>query len=253
MKFDKLKNLWQKITAAYHVAEHYFTSGAFALKFYPFLMHPCVQRTRSTIIRLFAVSIIFSALYYFFAEFITIIFSNETIANGYSRHSSMELLLSANEIKDTRNINTPLFYSMRVAYLMQSWLFIPFYFICVTQITQHKLRLLSGIATILFAIGTSLILSSSGGTYTIGGLHNTGFGITFILGSAVMSLNGLIMKPHLRKLKWYAIIAGLCGITALAIPLFLETEWTALLERFAIYILLVWEIAVGFAVLREIK
>lgn len=253
MKFDKLKTLWHKITEIYHIAEHYFTSGSFALKFYPFLMHPCVQRTRSSIIRLFAVSIIFIALYYFFAELITILFSNESIANGYAKHSSMELLLPHNEIKDSRNINTPLFYSMRVAYLMQSWLFIPFYFICIRQITQPKLRLLSAVAVILFSIGTSLILSSSGGNYTAGGLHNTGFDITFMFACAVIAFSGIVMHPNLKKLKWFSIFAGIAGITALTIPLVMETEWTALLERSAIYMLLIWEIAVGFAVLRIIK
>lgn len=253
MKFDKLKSIWHKIAEYYHKAEHYFTDGTFALKVYPFLMHPCVQRARSNVIRLFAVLMIFTALYYFFAELITIIFSKGSIANGYSHHSTMELLIPAAEIHDERNIVTPLTYSMRTSYAMQSWLFIPFYFICITQITQRKLRLLSAVSSILFAVGVSLILSSTGGTYTVGGLHNLGFELSFMFGCGVMIFSGIAQNKGLTKLKWFAILAGLIGIGVLNVPIFIESEWTAVLERTAIHLLLIWEIAVGFAVLREVE
>lgn len=252
MKLDKLKQLWHSISNQYHAIEHYFTSGSFALKFYPFLMHPCVQRAKANVIRLFAVAMIFAALYYFFAELITILFSKETIVNGYRHHSTMELLIPVAEIHNERNIITPLTYSMRTAYAMQSWLFIPFYFICVTQITHHKLRLLSTISAILFTVGMSLILSSTGGTYTIGGLHNMGFGVSFMLGGAVMFFSGFAMKARV-KLKWFSIFSGLLMIVSLCIPMFIENEWTALIERSAIYLFLIWEISVGFAVLNEVE
>lgn len=254
MLLQRFKSLIQQIATGYHALEHYFTSGSFGVKFYPLLMHPCVRHSRSTIIQLMSVLAVFAGLYYFFAELIVSLFSEASLA-AYFRHTTLELLLPLDTvIDDKKSTLSPLSFSLRVAYLMQAWLFLLFYFICVTQITRHRFRLLGVLCSLLFTVGASLIYSSQGGKYTAGGLHNIGFEATFIIGNLAMIFSGLsINKPSAAAFKRYSITAGLIGLAAISIPLFLESAFTPILERISIYSLMIWEIMLGFSVLREMK
>lgn len=251
---NKLKAFGNQIIEGYKSLEHYFTDGSFGVKFYPFLMHPCVRNTQSTFIRLFSVLAVFCGLYYFFAELIVILFSEASLA-AYFSHTTLELLIPLHSVIDDRKSTlSPLSETMQTVYMLQSWLFVFIYFICVTQITERKLRLLAALSAILFAIGVSLIYSTQGGKYTVGGLHNIGFEATFLVGNLVMILSGLAMnRASLKRFKHYSLLAGMIGGVAIAIPLFIENPFTPILERLSIYLFLVWEIALGFAVLREMK
>lgn len=252
MLFEKLKAFGKQLAEGYQRLEHYFTGGSFAIKFYPFLMLPCVRYSHNTFIRLCAVTTIFGAIYYFFAEFIAILFSDASLAS-YTKHTTLELLLDTHSQIDGKNGQiTPLFYAMQVAYLLQSGLFMFISLFCISQVTGSRFRLLTTLSSLLFTVGVSLIYSAQGGKYTIGGLQNVGFEATFIVGNLVMLLSGFaVNRYYLVGFKRYAIIAGLIGMAAVSTPLFLETPYTPLLERASIYALLIWEIALGFSVLRE--
>lgn len=254
MLLDKFKAFAAQIAEGYKSLEHYFTGGSFGVKFYPFLMHPCVRNTRSATIRLFSVLSIFCGLYYFFAELVVVLFSEASLS-AYIKHTTLELLLPLNSVVDDKKSTlSPLYHSMQTAYLLQSWLFIFIYFICVTQITTRTLRLLSAVSAILFTVGTSLIYSSQGGTYTVGGLHNIGFEVTFLVGNLVMLFSGIAVKrKSLSRFKQYSMAAGLIGLAAITVPLFIESTFIPILERISIYLLLIWEIVLGFMVLREIR
>lgn len=215
-------------------------------------MLPCVRRSYSGLVRLFAILSIFCALYYLFAELITILFSEASLL-AYLNHTTIELLVPLNTVIEQQNSTlSPLSYTMRTVYLLQGCCFIPIYLLAATTVTSSRFRLLSVLAAILFSAGALLISSTQGGKYTQGGLYNLGFGITFLFGNLVMFLSGVaVQAASLRKFKWFSILAGLLGITAIATPFFIESAFTPLLERLSIYLLMIWEIALGFAVLRE--
>lgn len=255
MKLDKLKTIGNYIAERYQAIEHYFTQGEFGIKFYPFLMHPCVRNTRKFTIKIFSIFIIFAALYYFFGELITILFSQAGLST-YANHTSIELLLPKDLIINEQSGSlSPLFYTMQVAYQLQSWLFILGYIICITYITGHKLRLLGLLLSLLFSIGTSIITHSQGGNYSeFGYLHNLGFEITFFIANlAMIAIGFAINKIELKRFKYFTIIAGLIGLCCISIPMFISTPYTPLLERISIYGLIIWEIALGFNVLRVVK
>lgn len=250
MKLDKLKTFANKIAQRYHAIEHYFTQGEFGIKFYPFLMHPCVRKTRTFSIKLFSVLIIFGSLYYLFGELITILFS-EPHFSAYTKHSTIELLIA----KDLSGSITPLFYTMQSAFAIQSWLFILGYIVCITYITGHKFRLLGILLSLLFSVGTSIITASQGGNYTaFGYLYNLGFGLTFLIGNlAILAIAFGINRQQLKGLRNYSILTAIIGISCIAINIFMQTPYAPWLERIGIYSVMIWEIVLGFKVLHTIN
>lgn len=252
MKFEKLKPVGQFISKYYQIIEDYFTQGSFGVRFYPFLMYPCVRHSISGIIKLTAVLSVFVALYYFFAEFITILFSDVSLP-AYVRHTPLELLQSAGTIIDEKEVHlSRLYFSMKMAFLVQGCLFIFIYLIGVTQITARRFRLLGILFSLLFSCGAILIFSSQGGKYTLGGLQNTGASLTYLCGNLAMIASGLgMIQPHLRKLKRYSLIAGVIGACAITTSLWIELPYLALLERVSLYSLFIWEVAIGFTILNK--
>lgn len=252
MKFEKLKPVGQFISKNYQIIEDYFTRGSFGVRFYPFLMYPCVRHSVSGIIKLTAVLSVFVALYYFFSEFITILFSNVSLP-AYIRHTPLELLQPAGTIIDGKEVHlSPLYFSMKMTFLVQGCLFIFIYLIGVTQITARRFRLLGILFSLLFSCGAILIFSSQGGKYTLGGLQNIGASLTYLCGNLAMIASGLgMIQPHLQKLKRYSLMAGLIGASAIITTFFIELPYLALLERLSLYSLFIWEVAIGFAILNK--
>ncbi|AUI65439.1 MULTISPECIES: hypothetical protein [Glaesserella] len=251
---DALKATGSWLLSQYQRIEDYFTSGSFGVRFYPFLMYPCVRHSVNGIVRLISILSVFIALYYFFAEFITILFSDISLS-AYTRHTVLELLQPAGTIIDGKEIHlSPLYFSMKVAFLLQGCLLFFIYCIGVTQITSRRFRLLGMLFSLLFSCGAMLIFNSQGGKYTVGGLQNTGASLTYLCGNLTMIASGLgIIQPHLKKLKRYSLIAGSFGIIAISATLFIELPYLALLERLSLYSLFVWEVAIGFAILNKGK
>ena len=257
MKKEKLATkatiIGNYVVQKYQTVENYFTTGSFGVKFYPLLMYPCVRHTQSTVIKLLAVLSVFIGLYFFFAELIAILFTTEGL-KLYAEHTLFELAQPIGSVFDDYTvISSPLSFAVRASFLVQGYCFAIIYFIAVMRIT-HNIKLLAGIAALCVTFGTSLIYSAQGGNYTLGGLQNLGMDITFLIGNLVMILTGFGLKSEqYPTFKWFCILVGLGGAAAISVALFMPTPYLAILQRVSWYSLLIWEIAVGFAILKQVK
>lgn len=251
MKTEKCKSLLQFLVQQYQKVEDYFTSGSFGVKFYPFLMYPCVRHSQSMIVRLLAVLSIFIGTYFFFAELIAILFSPISLP-AYIQHTLFELLLPAGTIIDDRVVQlSPLSFVVRASFLLQGYFFAIIYLFAVMRITQN-VRLIAGLLALCFSCGMILIYSAQGGKFTEGGLQNLGLDITFLIGNLTLLITGLTVKSSkLKTFKRFSLIAGTLGTTAIAIVLINPTIYLAILERIGLYCILIWEIVAGFTVLKK--
>lgn len=222
---------------------------------YPWLMHPWVRYLWRNIVRLFAVSGIFGALYYLFAEWVVALFSEASLGAVYMAHTPIELLIPLNSLIDGQNSGlSPLAQSMQVAYRLQGWLFAPCYAVGLWCLARKRVGLFGVVCAVLLSVGMAIIADTQGGTYTSGGLHNLGFEITFLCGCLAMFFAALVMPGRLFwGFRGYSLWAALLGMAAISTPMYFVSEWTPLLERVSIYLLLIWEIALGFAVLRVVR
>lgn len=249
----KAKSLVTQITQKYQAIQDYFTKGDLGVKLYPLMMHPCIRQTHTTLIKLLAVLSVFIGLYFFFAEFVAILFTEEGLST-YAKHSLFELAQPIGSIFDNYTvIESPLSFAIRASFLLQGYCFAIIYFLAVMKITR-SFKLLAGISALCFTFGAILIYSAQGGDYTSGGLHNLGADITFLIGNLVMILTGLGLKSEQYPIfKWFCIIAGLLGLVAIGVVLSTPMPYLVLLQRISWYSLLIWEISVGFAILKQVK
>ncbi|QLB21317.1 hypothetical protein A6B43_07190 [Vespertiliibacter pulmonis] len=249
---EKSQKLLQHLNYHYQQFENYFTSGSFGVKFYPFLMYPCIRHSQLLVIRLFAILSVFIGIYFFFAEFITILFSPSLLT--YTQHTLFELAQPIGTIIDDRVLQlSPLSFAVRASFLLQGYLFALIYLFAVTRTTQG-FRVMSSILSICFASGMALIYSAQGGKFTEGGLQNLGMGITFCLGNIILIITGLtINSPKLIFFKRFSLIAGIIGLTAIIFSLFEPTSYLPILERLSLYTILSWEIVAGFAILKQVN
>lgn len=247
-----LNNAIQTLSNGYHKIENYFTNGSFGVKFYPLLMHPCVRHSHTFFVRAFAVLSVFIGLYFLFAELIAILFSKPSLS-AYLNHTVFELSQPSGTIIEDRTIQlTPLSFSIRASFLLQGYLFALIYFISVMRITQG-FRLIATILTLAFSGCMVLIYSAQGGQYTVGGLQNLGVSITFILGNLIILLTAFTThSPLLKKFKMFSLMIGCIGLVAIIVTMITPTPYLPILERLGIYSILFWEIAVGFAVLKQV-
>lgn len=240
-------NLNKKIT-------HFFTSGSFAIAVYPFLMHPCVQTSYKLFIRLAAVVLAFSGVFYLLAELVTSLFSSASLAS-YFRHTTLELLIPfGSEIDGRKSELSPLYYVMTSVFASQSYLFIFAYCFGITYIAEKKFHILGMFFAILFGLGLMLISSSQGGKYTDGGLQSLGATITYLLGNFTLIITGLtISKTHLASFRKYSLRAGFIGFVAVLVTLFYPSAFTPFLERVGIYSIVIWQVLAAFAITKRIK
>lgn len=254
MKREKLTQFIQFATQQYQKIENYFTSGSFGVKFYPILMYPCVRNSQSFVVKSLAVLSVFLGLYFLFGELVTILFTDEGLA-AYANHTLFELSLPIGTIIDERAVmNSPLSFVMQASFLLQGYLFAVIYLLGVMRITRH-IRLIAALLAIGFACCLTLIPSAQGGKFTLGGLQNLGVSITFLLGNLTMIITGLttLKSPALQRFKWFSLFGGLVGLAAIVLTILEPTAFLPLLERVSFYLLLAWEIAAGFMILRQVK
>ncbi|WP_301097942.1 permease [Otariodibacter sp.] len=243
----------QFISKKYQSIEQYFTNGSFGVKFYPLLMSPFVRVTNKLLVRMLAFLAVFIGIDYFAAELITIVFSNVGFL-AYYDHTILELLLPIGSIVDSQTSQlSPLSFVMKATFMVHGSLFLFIYLIAVNQMIKG-FRLIGSMAAIFFSLGMILIYSAQGGHYTEGGLQNLGVSITFLLGNIMMIVTGIgIDKPFLRKFKLFSLIAGGIGIIAIGITMFGFTNYLAIFERISFYLVVIWDVALGFAILRYVR
>lgn len=249
MNITKYKTLLKN---AYQQLETYFTSGSFGIKVYPFFMYPCVRHIQALIVRLLAVLSVFIGIYFFFTEFIAILFSPSL--STYTQHTLFELSQPIGSIIDDRVSQlSPLSFAIRASFLLQGYLFALIYIFAIAHTTQN-FRIISSVLAICFASGMVLIYSAQGGKFTEGGLQNLGMGITFCLGNILLIITGLtIHSPKLNLFKKFSLIAGSIGLISITFSLFEPTTYLPILERIGLYTILSWEIIAGFAILKQVN
>ncbi|KAE9539273.1 DUF998 domain-containing protein [Ursidibacter maritimus] len=253
MKSEKIKQLAHQLGEQYQKIEDYFTNGSFVIKFYPFLMYPCVRQAQSLSIKFVAILSIFIGIYYLFTELIAILFSEVSLA-AYLHHTSFELSLPNGTIIDNNvTVNSPLSFAMRASFLVQGYLFFFIYLLGVTRITQ-RFRLISGFSALLFSCGMVILYSTQSGKYIENAVQNLGGSLTFLCGNLAMLMIGFGIKSRRQStFKNFSILAGLIGTAAIFITLFLPLPYLALFERLGITTIMLWEVALGFAILRQVK
>lgn len=253
--FSHLKTLLNKIQQLNQVIHYYFSSGSFGVRFYPLLMHPCIRKSYKNFLRFIAVISSFIGVFFIFAEFVVILFSERAIT-AYFHHSILELLLPIGTIVDqyeSKLSTMPLV--MQGLFEIQSICFVFIYLFGIWFISQKKFHWAGLFTALCFSIGTALIAQSQGGKYSEYGLTNLGASITFLFGNLTLIFTrlDLIQNEKLTFFKHYSLWAGLIGLVAISLTLIMPTIFNPMLERVGIYTIMIWEILAGFALFKRIN
>ncbi|MDD0823217.1 DUF998 domain-containing protein [Mannheimia sp. AT1] len=254
MKVDWFKTLIQQLAHISKTIENYFTSGSFGVKFYPFLMHPCVRKSCAFLIFIVAIISSFSGLFYLVAEHFTILFSERSLTT-YFHHSTLELLIPVGTLIGEKTSQlSPLSNVMSIMFKLQAGIFFFIYAIGITHITHNKLRVIGLILAFFFSVGCSLIAGIQNGEHSEFGFYNLGASITFLIGNLTLIIAGLDTDtPSIRYFKRFSIIAGIIGLSCIIVTMCLPTVFSPLIERAGIYTIMIWEIIAGFAMINRLR
>ncbi|WGE89677.1 permease [Actinobacillus arthritidis] len=246
-----LKFFANKIVDISHQLQNFFSNGSFGVAFYPFLMHPIIRGSARSIVILLSVLLSFMGVFYIFAEFVAALFSESSLIT-YPRHTVLELLLPFGAVIDGKtNTFSPLYQVMNAVFSLQGLGFAIAYLAVLLQLSRRKYWLLALIFAVFFTIGMSLIPSSQG-KMTAGGLQNLGASLTYLFGNLAIIMAGIdIVKPKLIWLRRFSMQAGTIGVFCVLITIFFPNILTPILERIAIYAIMIWEILAGLAMLKR--
>ncbi|VEI46559.1 Uncharacterised protein [Actinobacillus equuli] len=96
------------------------------------------------------------------------------------------------------------------------------------------------------------LIPSSQAKITAGGLQNLGASLTYLFGNLAILMAGIdIVKPQLLWLRRFALQAGTIGVLCILVTIFLPNILTPILERVAIYAIMIWEVLAGLAMLKR--
>nr|WP_244261848.1 hypothetical protein [Actinobacillus ureae] len=96
------------------------------------------------------------------------------------------------------------------------------------------------------------LIPSSQAKITAGELQNLGASLTYLFGNLSIIMVGVdIVKPQLVWLRRFSIQAGTIGVFCVFITIFFPNILTPILERIAIYAIMIWEILAGLAMLKR--
>lgn len=254
MEMKWIKNLIHKLTAISQTVENYFKSGSFGVKFYPFLMHPCLRESCSALVFIIAVISSFSGLFYLLAEQITIFLSERSVTT-YFHHSTLELMIPVGTIIGEKESQlSPLSTIMNATFKVQAAVFFFIYAIGITHIAHNKLRFFGLLLSLCFSIGCLLVAGIQPNERGEFGFYNLGASLTFLIGNLTLIIVGLDIKhPHILFFKRFSINAGITGCICILITLFYPTIFSPLIERMGIYTIMIWEILAGFAVIKRLR
>lgn len=254
MNKEWIKSLTHKLIHISKTIENYFTNGSFGVKFYPFLMHPCVRKSCALLIFIIATISSFSGLLYLIAENFTILFSERSLTT-YFHHSTLELLIPVGTlINEQVSQLSPLSTVMRTIFMLQAFVFFFIYAIGITHITHNRLRVIGLILAFFFSIGCSLISGIQNGEYSEYGLYNLGASITFLIGNLTLIIAGLdTYHPSISYFKRFSITAGTIGVICIVVSMCLPSIFSPLIERAGIYTIMVWEILSGFTMIKRLQ
>ncbi|WGE54091.1 permease [Actinobacillus equuli subsp. equuli] len=240
-----------KIVEVSRQLQDFFNNGSFGVAVYPFFMHPLIRGSGRFIVVLLAALLSFMGVFYLFAEFVVNLFSESSLIS-YIRHTVLELLIPFGTIIDGKtNTFSPLSQVMNAIFSLQGLAFVIAYLAVIVQLSRRKYWLLALIFAAFFSIGMSLIPSSQA-KITAGGLQNLGASLTYLFGNLAILMAGIdIVKPQLLWLRRFALQAGTIGVLCILVTIFLPNILTPILERVAIYAIMIWEVLAGLAMLKR--
>lgn len=246
-----LKFFANKVVEISHRILDYFKNGSFGVAVYPFLLHPCVRKTGWFLLMITAVLASFMGVFYIFGEFVSAVFS-ESFLGAYFKHTTLELLVPVGTLFDGKaNEFSPLSAVMKGIFTFQGMFFWAVYSVAVNRLSRCKYWLPGMIFALFFSIGMFLITSAQG-KFGAGGLQNLGTGLTYLFGCLAVFIIGIdLVKPHLQFIRRFSIRAGALGTLCVLFTLFFPNDFTPILERTGIYAVIVWEILIGFALLKH--
>lgn len=128
-------------------------------------------------------------------------------------------------------------------------------FCLLTHALSEKRRTLTTTLTILYGVGYTLIALFPGYEWEWGFMHGVGAVPIFFGGSAALMLYGTVFDRLIQK-KWYKTVSILLVIISLIGALtciLLVVDFRGLLERIALYSMLIWSILCGSLVLENLK
>ncbi|MCK3655679.1 hypothetical protein A4G19_07910 [Pasteurellaceae bacterium Macca] len=257
MKWTQIKQTvkqWATTLAErYQQLEDYFNNGSFGVKFYPWLMSPYARYSYTLLIKVSAVLAVFLGIYTFFAEFLTIGFSEVPFISAYSQHSFLEFSVPIGTTISEQTVGlSPLAFTLRATFFLQGCFFFLIYFVGAPQVSEHRFRLLGLFSALLFSGGMWITFSTYGGKYLEGGLYNLGFNLTYLFGNLAIACVGLsVKKPDLLGFKRYTLTVGSLGLISAIVLLFVSSPYFSIIERLSLYSLFSWEVAFGFAILKR--
>lgn len=240
-----------KLVEISHQLQNYFNNGSFGVAVYPFLMHPVIRGITRFIIILLAILLSFMGVFYLFAELIVSLFSQSSLMS-YFQHTVLELLIPFGTLIDGKmNSLSPLSHVMNAVFSLQGMCFTITYLAVIVQLSSRQYWLFAFIFAVFFSIGMCLIPEAQA-KVTAGGLQNLGASLTYLCGNLAVVMAGVnTVKPALVWLRRFAIQAGAIGVLCILVTIFLPNILTPILERIAIYTIMVWEILAGIAMLKR--
>lgn len=248
---DFLKFLANQVVDVSHRLQNYFKNGSFGVAVYPFLLHPCVRKTGRFLLLIIAVLASFMGVFYIFGEFVSAVFS-EAFLGAYFKHTTLELLVPiGTSFGEKESDFSPLYTVMSAVFSLQGMCFWLIYAVAINHLSRCKYWLPGTLFALFFSLGMFLITSAQG-KFGAGGLQNLGTSLTYLFGASAVFIAGIdFVKPHLQFIRRFSIRAGLIGALCVLFTLFFPNSFTPVLERAGIYAVIVWEILIGFALLKR--
>ena len=185
---------------------------------------------------------IFGAIYYLLAEFISIANSLDSF-KSYFTHTISDLGVPFNIYPFSQNAGL-----MKSAFLVNGIIFFICYFYLVANNLPSKKSLLTTLS-FLASVGVVLVGLFHCRSYLIT-LHFMGTFLTFLFGNILISLTGKYCNNTLKPYKVLCNSLSLLGlISALLILFKAPFKFVPLLERLTIYPIIIFEIVTGILII----
>lgn len=204
---------------------------------------------------LFSILFIISSLFYLVSEFITISLC-EASYRGYIHNTISELALPKGMLwHNMPSTFSPLALLMNLALIISGILFFLSYTFLVKNYLNRKFRPFGIALALLVAIGSILVAIFHGGKDYLG-MHEISTAFVFIGGNLCIILTMIFLNDKAKIFKDFGIFLGLIGILS-SITIFYtsiinKTQILAILERLAVYPIIIFELMIGIYTLKKI-
>lgn len=203
---------------------------------------------------LFSILFIISSLFYLISEFITISLC-EASYNGYIYNTISELALPKGMLwHNTPSSFSPLALLMNLALIISGILFFISYTFSIKNYLKKSFRPYGIFLALLVAIGSILVAIFHGGKDYLG-IHEISTSFVFIGGNLCIILTMLFLNEKKLIFKTIGIFLGIIGILSSIVIFYTsitnKTQILAILERLAVYPIIIFELMIGIYTLKK--